>query len=63
VRTTGVGDRFNAGLSAGLLAGMSPGSALAMGCAAGAWFVSVGEELRADQVGSVGARLRSLGLG
>lgn len=62
VRTTGVGDRFNAGLGAGLLAGMAPADALALGCGAGAWFVSVGEELRADQVGGVGARLRSLGL-
>lgn len=63
VRTTGVGDRFNAGLAAGLLGGLSPSDALALGCGAGAWFVSVGEELSAGDVRRIGPRLRALGLG
>ena len=34
--TTGAGDCFNAGLIAGLLNGLEPPEALALGCAAGA---------------------------
>lgn len=45
VRTTGVGDRFNAGLGAALVAGVPPAGAVAMGCAAGAWFVTAGRAL------------------
>lgn len=36
VDTTGAGDCFNAGLLAGLLRGLEPANALALGCAAGA---------------------------
>jgi sugar/nucleoside kinase (ribokinase family) len=45
VRTTGVGDRFNAGLAAALVAGVTPVEALGVACAAGAWFVTVGRPL------------------
>ncbi len=42
VRTTGVGDRFNAGVCAGLLSGMEARACLLSGCAAGGFFVRNG---------------------
>lgn len=57
IRTTGVGDRFNAGLSAALLAGFPPEACLALGCAAGAWFVTVGRPLTPADFPSLADRL------
>lgn len=45
VRTTGVGDRFNAGIGAALIAGAPPANCLSLGCIAGAWFVTAGRPL------------------
>lgn len=42
LRTTGVGDRFNAGLMYGLASGQGMESAIALGCAAGGYFVRHG---------------------
>jgi len=50
VRTTGVGDRFNAGLCAGLLGNNSPTASLALGCAAGAFFVRSGRPGSIDEI-------------
>lgn len=52
VRTTGVGDRFNAGLGAALAAdnGSDPARAVAMGCAAGWWFVTAGRALTIENL-------------
>jgi sugar/nucleoside kinase (ribokinase family) len=55
VRTTGVGDRFNAGLTTALAAGASPPSAVAMGCAAGAWFVTKGRVLTSADLPTLAA--------
>lgn len=53
VRTTGVGDRFNAGVGAGLLSGKPMAECIRMGCAAGSWFVSTGTNLTLGQLRSV----------
>lgn len=42
VRTTGVGDRFNAGMMYALANGNEPAVSIAMGCAAGGYFVRHG---------------------
>jgi sugar/nucleoside kinase (ribokinase family) len=39
LKSTGAGDRFNAGYCAGLAAGTDPGACLALGCAASGFFV------------------------
>jgi sugar/nucleoside kinase (ribokinase family) len=57
VRTTGVGDRFNAGVAGGLVAGLPPAAALALGCAAGAWFVTVGRPLSLEDLPALADRL------
>ncbi|MGE3107853.1 MAG: PfkB family carbohydrate kinase [Phycisphaerales bacterium] len=51
VRTTGVGDRFNAGLMYALARGSSGGAALRAGCAAGSFFVRNGRAGSAAEIG------------
>ncbi|MBC7771231.1 MAG: hypothetical protein H7210_01925 [Pyrinomonadaceae bacterium] len=54
VRTTGVGDRFNAGVCAGLLSGRTMLESTHMGCQAGSWFVRTGTNISyANLVSSV----------
>lgn len=50
VRTTGVGDRFNAGVCAGLLAGRPMADCVKMGCLVGNWFVRTGTNITFDEL-------------
>jgi hypothetical protein len=59
-RTTGVGDRFNAGLAAGLMGGLGVPESLALGCAAGGYFVRAG---RAGALGEIAVMCRDWAAG